>query len=203
MMSTPHTPIIHLPRTQAQTTLPMRSINHHPIIHHPRTQEQTILRMMATILRAMISRMFQLILRRTTSHPTQLNPSTPLKTTTLQKPHLLHTTTLISSLTQASRTAHYLLSQPINLHSILLVMVVCQLLHHTLLRHQIILHQHSTIRVLMLHTRLPLPLRHQLANTRMTAITSRQSRRLLRLTKQQDLPLVLLRLMTCRLPWST
>lgn len=181
LIPTNKTPIIHLLPTQAQTTLPMRSTNHHPIIHHPLTPGQTTLPMMATILIAMINQMFRHILRHTNPHPTQLNLSTPLKTFTPLKPQLPHTTTLISSHIQVSRTARRLLSQHINhlqsqhtnLHSTVQVMALQ--LHHTPLR-QIPLPQHITTLLLTLHPKL-LQLCHQLANISMIALTSQQLRR--------------------------
>jgi hypothetical protein len=88
----------------------MRSTNHLPIILHLLTPGQITLPMTATILTAMINQMFRLTLRHTNPHPTQLTLNTPLKTTTPLKPQLLHTTTLISSHIQVSRTARHLLS---------------------------------------------------------------------------------------------
>jgi hypothetical protein len=198
LMFTNHPTVIHPPHIQAQTTLPMRSTNHHPIIPHHRTQEQTTLPVIATIPRAMINQISLLILTHTTSHPTQLNRSTHLKTTTLQKPQLLRITTLIFSPIQAFRTARYLLSQLISLRSILLVMV--QALYHTLLLDRTILHQHNTTRVLILLRikLLPLLSHHRLANTSMIAVTSQKLKRLPRLTRQQDLQLVPSHLTTCR-----
>ncbi|AQL03337.1 LYST-interacting protein 5-like protein [Zea mays] len=203
LIFTNHPPIIHLPPTQAQTTLPMSSTNHLPIIPHLLTPGQITLLMMATILTAMINRMFRLTLRHTNPHPTQLTLSTSLKTTTPPKPQLLHTTTLIFSHIQVFRTARHLLSRlsrRINLHSILQLMVL-QLLRTLLL--QIPLPQHITTQLLTIHLKLLLQLRHQLANINMIAVTSLKLRRLLRLTRQPGLRSVLLHLTTYLLPWIT
>jgi hypothetical protein len=133
----------------------MRSPNHHLIFPHRLTPGQTILPMMATILIAMINQMFRLILRHTNPRPTQLNLSTSRKTTTPLKLQLPHTTTLIFSHIQVSRTAHRLLSRHINLHSILQVMILQ--LHHTL-PHRIPPLPHITTLLLTLHPKLLLQL---------------------------------------------
>jgi hypothetical protein len=74
-------------------------------------------------------------------------------------------------------------------------------LHHTPLR-LIPPPQHITTLLLTLHLKL-LQLRHQLASISMIALTSQQSRRLPRHTRQQDLRSVLLHSTMFLLLWIT